>query len=167
MSHASTVDYHLTALMKKGWIELHADTPRGIQLLQDELPAVTAGDIPACKPILAGGHIVERVPRLVGERFSPRPDYFFVVGNDSMNRLGLNKNDLAAIAATTIAEDGQVIVARVDDHVSLQRYKRIDDRYVELQPESTNPDYEPIRIDCKNTASRIDGVMVGALIHAA
>ena len=84
-----------------------------------------------------------------------------------MNRLGLNKDDLAAIAAARTAEDGQVIVARVDDRVSLQRYKRIDDRYVELRPESTNPDHERIRIDCSNKAFRIDGIMVGALIHTA
>ena len=165
VSHASTVDYHLAALMKKGWIQLHADTPRGIQLLRDELPAVIARNIPACKSILSGGHIVEHVPRLVGERFSPRPDYFFVVRDDSMNRLGLNENDLAAITATRTAKDGQVIVARVDSCVSLKRYKRIDDRYGELQPESTNPSHEHIRIDYSNSAFRIDGFMVGALIH--
>ena len=78
VSHASTIDYHLAALMKKGWIELHPETPRGIQLLQDELPAVTAADIPACESILTGARIVERVPRLVGERFSPKPDYFLL-----------------------------------------------------------------------------------------
>ena len=167
LSHASTVDYHLTALMRKGWIELHADTPRGIQLLQDELPAVIAGDIPACEPILSGGLIVERVPSSVGERFSPRPDYFLVVRNDSMNRVGLKENDLVAVAATQTAEDGQIVVARVNDSVSLMRYKRVDDRHVELHPESTNPDHERIQIDCMNTAFRIDGVMVGALIGAA
>ena len=166
LSHASTVDYHLTALMRKGWIALHADTPRGIQLLQDALPAVLAGDIPACEPILSGGHIVERVPTFFSKRFSPRPDYFFVVRDDSMNRLGLNKDDLAAIAAAPTAEDGQVIVARVDDQVSLKRYRRIDHRYVELQPESTNPEYERVRIDCSIRTFRIDGFMVGALIHA-
>ena len=166
LTHASTIDWHLTALMRKGWVEIPPDTPRGIRLLKEDLPVVPIGRIAAGEPIVAESRIVDRMPMAVAERFSPRPDYFLTVQGDSMNRLGLNDGDTVAIKATPEAEDGQVVAARVENEVTLKRYRRIDDRCVELYPESTNEEHTPLRIDLANTEFHIDGIMVGALVGA-
>ena len=161
--HPSTIDWHLTALMKKGWIEMQASS-RAIRLMREDLPVVPAGRIAAGEPILAEGRIVDRMAREVAERFRPPPSYFLEVYGDSLDRLGLSSGDLVAVHATPEPENGQVVVARIDDEVTLKRLRRLDERHVELSPESTNPRHRPRVVDLAETELHIDGVMVGALI---
>ena len=171
VTHASSVDSHLAALQKKGWIELRPNTRRGIRLLGEadaDLPLIDLvepiGDIAAGEPIVAESRIVERIPATVGERFRPRPDYCLLVRGDSMDRTGLRDGDVVAIRSTPEAENGDVVVARFGDEVTLKRYVRLDKRHVELRPESHNPEHKPIRIDLAKHILHIDGVAVGALI---
>ena len=162
--NASTVDGHLTALMKKGWIELRPGSPRSIRLLKDDLPVTIAGPIAAGEPILANERVTARIPSAVADMFSPRPDFFLRVEGDSMNKLGLVTGTVVAVKAQPVATDGDVVVARLDDEVTLKRYQREDERHVVLCPKSSNPDHQPIRIDLKTDAFEIAGVAVGALI---
>ena len=162
--NASTVDGHLTALMKKGWIELRPGSPRSIRLLKDDLPVTIAGPIAAGEPILANERVTARIPSAVADMFSPRPDFFLRVEGDSMNKLGLVTGTVVAVKALPVATDGDVVVARLDDEVTLKRYQREDERHVVLCPKSTNPDHQPIRIDLKTDPLEIAGVAVGALI---
>ena len=164
VKNRSTVDAHLVALMRKGWIELQPGSPRNIRLLKDDLPLTIAGPIAAGEPILADERVEARVPGTVAEMFSRRPDFFLRVEGDSMNRLGLVTGTVVAVQAQPVAENGEVIVARLDDEVTLKRYVRLDDRHVEIRPESTNPDHQPIAIDLENDLFEIAGVAVGALI---
>ena len=164
MTHISTVNYHLNALMRKGRLELRPDTRRGIRLLGTNLPAVAEGKVPAGEPLLAEHRIVRRVHEDVGIFFREAPDYFLIVHGDSMNHTGLKDSDLAAIKAAQSAEFGQVIVARVADRVMLRRYEPIDDRYIDLVPDSTNSAHRPKRVDLSQTSFQIEGVMVGAVI---
>ena len=96
--------------------------------------------------------------------FSPTPDYFLTVRGDSMDRTGLRDGDVVAIRATPEANNGDVVVARFGDEVTLKRFIRVDQRRVELRPDSHNAEHEPIRIDLAKHILHIDGVVVGALI---
>ena len=163
---ASSVSGHLAALADKGWIELRPKIKRGIRVIEREnLPLVgPVAEIAAGTPILAETHIVERLPAAIAERFHPRPDYFLTVRGDSMNRTGLCDGDIVAIHRTTSPESGQVVVARFGDEVTLKRFVRIDERHVELRPESHNPAHEVMKLDLAKHILDIDGVAVGALI---
>ena len=162
--NSSTVDGHLTALMKKGWIELHPGSPRNIRLLKDDLPLTVAGPIAAGEPILADERVTARIPRAMADWFPHRPDFFLRVQGNSMNKLGLVTGTVIAVKAQPVAENGDVVVARLEDEVTLKRYVRLDERRIELHPESTNPDHQPIRIDLEHDPFEIAGVAVGALI---
>ena len=171
LSHPTSADTHLTALQTKGWIEIRPDTNRGIRLLGDADPAVPlidlvepTGEIAAGEPIVAESRIVDRISPVVAERFSPGPDYFLRVRGDSMDRTGLRDGDLVAVRATPEAKNGDVVVARFGDEVTLKRFVRVDKRHVELRPDSHNPKHEPIRIDLAKHILHIDGIAVGALI---
>ena len=162
--HVSTVDSHLLALMRKGWVELKPGAPRYIRLLREDLPVVVAGPIAAGEPILAEGRVTARLPRSARELFRPAPDYFLQVHGDSMNRLGLRTGTIVAVKAQAVADNHDVVVARFDDEVTLKRFVRLSERRVELRPESTNPEHQRIEVDLARTELHIDGVAVGALI---
>ena len=123
-----------------------------------------AGPIAAGKPILANERIAAQIPRAVAEMFSPRPDFFLRVEGDSMNRLGLVTGTLVAVQSRAEAEHRDVVVARIDDEVTLKRFIRVSGRYVELRPESTNPKHRPIKVDLETGYFAVAGVAVGALI---
>ena len=167
LTHISSVTYHLNALMRKGWVEVRPNTRRGIRLLHTELPAIATGPVPAGEPLLAEGRVVRRIHEDVAGCFTPPPDYFVIVRGDSLDRMGLKDNDLAAIRGAPAAQPGQVVVARVGDEVTLGRYEPVDERYVRLVPDSTNKEHRPRRIDRSRTPFAIDGVVVGAMIGIA
>ena len=81
-----------------------------------------------------------------------------------MNRLGLSTGTIVAIRKTDEPRDGDVVVARIDDSVMLKRFVRKGERHIELHPESTEPEHQPIRIDLATDDFHVDGVAVGALI---
>ena len=164
LRHKSSVDAHLLALMNKGWIELKPGSPRNIRLLREELPLTVAGPIAAGKPILANERIAARIPEAVAEMFARRPDFFLQIEGDSMNRLGLVSGTIVAVQSRGQADHGDVVVARVDDEVTLKRFVRITERKVELRPESTNPKHRPIEVDLAKDDFAVAGVAVGALI---
>ena len=144
LTHPSSVDVHLTALQVKGWIEIRRDTKRGMRLVGDADPTVPLvdlvepiGEIAAGEPIVAESRIVDRIPSTVAERFSPTPDYFLTVRGDSMDRTGLRDGDVVAILATPEAKNGDVVVARFGDEVTLKRFVRLDTRHVSSTPTAT------------------------------
>ena len=168
----SSVDQQLNALQKKGWIRLHPGVERGIQLLRegaplfdpDRLPEVNAGT-----PMLAQEQAP--TPRLhdyesMTALFERPPDYFLSVRGDSMNRVGYEEGDVVAVKRTPEANNGDVVVARIGADITLKRYCRRNAETVELQPESTNPEHEPIRLDPQTTDVEIIGVVVGAIVGA-
>ena len=166
LSDASCVTGHLNALADQGWIELRPKIGRGIRVLnRDDLPVIgPLAEVAAGEPILAESHIVCRLPPVLADRFQPRPDYFLTVAGDSMNRTGLNAGDIVAIHKTPTANNGQVVVARFGDEVTLKRFVRVDDRHIELRPESTNPEHKIMKLDLAKHILDIDGIAVGALI---
>ena len=168
LKDASSVTVHLEALARDGWIQLLPNKKRGIRVLDvDDLPLLgPLAEVAAGTPILAEGHIVERIPSAVADRFRPRPDYFLTVRGDSMDRTGIRDGDVVAVRQQATANNGEIVVARFGDEVTLKRFVRIDNRHVELRPESHNPVHELLEIDLAKHILHIDGVAVGALIGA-
>ena len=125
------------------------------------------GEIAAGEPIVARSRTTERLPAVLADRFRPRPSYFLTVRGDSMNRTGLHDGDLVAVRADTEPCDGKIVVARLDNEVTLKRYRLVDVNTVELCPESHNEAHVAQRIDLAKEELHIDGYVVGALIGGA
>ena len=162
---ASSVKGHIDGLVRKGRIELLNGKYRGIKLLENELPVIAPlAEIAAGTPIVAEDHVVQRLPGIVADRFRPRPDYLLTVRGDSMDRTGVRDHDVVAIKKTNTAENGQIVVARFGDEVTLKRFFRIDERHVELRPESFNRAHKVMKLDLAKHILHIEGVVVGAMI---
>jgi len=150
---------HLRALERKGYIEIVPGSSRGIRLL-DEYPGLpVVGQVAAGEPILAEEHIEDYCQLGVG-LFHPRADFLLRVHGDSMKDAGILHGDLLAVHRIPTAMNGQIIVARIDDEVTVKRFSRRG-AIIRLLPE--NPDYEPIRIDLRERALVVEGLAVGVL----
>ncbi len=159
---ANAAEDHLRALARKGAIELLPGASRGIRVTQAytqsmELPVV--GQVAAGHPILATEHIEAR-HRVDPDLFKPRADYLLRVKGMSMSGAGIFDGDLLAVHATPEARNGQIVVARLDDEVTVKRLKRQGSR-VWLLPE--NPEFEALEIDLRYQSLVIEGLGVGVL----
>jgi len=155
---ANAAEEHLKALARKGAIELLPGASRGIRLTGAEgLPVV--GRVAAGSPILAEEHIEDRYA-LGGELFHPRAHYLLRVRGMSMRDAGILDGDLLAVHRTAEATNGQIVVARLDDEVTVKRFRRRG-RRVRLLPE--NPDFQPIEVDLRRQSLVIEGLGVGIL----
>ncbi|MGB5261825.1 MAG: transcriptional repressor LexA [Gammaproteobacteria bacterium] len=150
---------HLRALERKGMIELVPGSSRGIRLLDEGYGLPVVGRVAAGEPVLAEEHI-EDYCQLEPNTFRPRADYLLRVSGDSMRDIGIHDGDLLAVHRTRRAENGQIVVARLDDEVTVKRFRQRGS-IVRLLPE--NPDYEPIRVDLREQDLVIEGLGVGIL----
>ena len=151
---------HLRALEKKGAIELLPGASRGIRLLEEEAGLPVVGRVAAGHPILAQENIEDRYG-LDPDVFRPRADYLLRVQGQSMRDIGILDGDLLAVHRTPEASNGQIVVARVEDEVTVKRFKRKSKHRVDLLPE--NPDFSPIEIDLRYQSLSIEGLGVGVL----
>jgi len=155
---------HLKALARHGVIELQQGASRGIRLLvpADEAQLPVVGRVAAGSPILAAEHIEEHC-QVDPNLFHPRADYLLRVRGFSMRDAGILDGDLLAVHRTPEALDGQIVVARIDDEVTVKRFRRQANwRWrVQLLPE--NPDFAPIAVDLREQALTIEGLGVGVL----
>lgn len=159
---------HLKALARKGAIEMIPGASRGLKIIEsidsselpsydNELPII--GRVAAGEPILAQQHIESTCP-VTPDLFKPRADYLLQVRGMSMKDVGILDGDLLAVHITQEAHNGQIIVARLDDDVTVKRYKR-EGSTVWLLPENT--DFEPIVVDLKTQELIIEGLSVGVI----
>lgn len=158
----NAAEEHLRALQRKGVIELVPGASRGIQLSdelrdQDMLPLV--GRVAAGHPILAQENIEARY-RVDASLFDPKPHYLLRVQGMSMRNAGILDGDLVAVCRTPEVRNGQVVVARLDEEVTVKRYRQ-EGPVVWLLPE--NPDFEPIRVDLHENPMVIEGIVVGVV----
>lgn len=147
---------HLRALAKKGVIVLEPGSARGIRLVE-QLGLPLIGSVAAGSPILAVENQLGKV-QVNPNLFSPRADYLLRVRGNSMVDAGILDGDLLAVHRTDEARSGQVVVARLDDEVTVKRLKR-SGRRIELLAE--NPDYAPIAVEGHEFA--IEGLAVGLI----
>lgn len=151
----NAAEAHLKALAKKGVIVLDPGSARGIRLVE-QLGLPLIGSVAAGSPILAVENELGRLqidPRL----FAPRADYLLQVRGNSMTGAGILDGDLLAVHRTSEARSGQIIVARIEDEVTVKRLSRKGGR-VELIAE--NPDYAPLVI---RGPLAIEGLAVGLI----
>jgi repressor LexA len=159
---ANAAEEHLKALAKKGYIEMLPGTSRGIRLaeqfLEEEgLPLV--GRVAAGEPILAQEHVEDHY-KMDGSLFHPAADYLLRVDGESMKDIGILDGDILAVHQTTDVQNGQVIVARVENEVTVKRFKR-EGNVVYLHAE--NEDFSPIVVDLSCQEFNVEGLAVGVI----
>lgn len=161
-SHSSAQDY-IKALERKGALERIPH--RGLRLKHvSRTPAASmtlplVGRVAAGSPILATENI-EGEFGIDANLFRPRPDYFLRVVGSSMRDAGILDGDLAAVHRTNHADNGRIVVARVDDEVTLKTLELRQGR-IRLLP--SNPDFSPIEVDPDRNSFAIEGVYVGII----
>ncbi len=167
----NAAEQHLRALERKGALEIRAGTSRGIRLLlqpagstndatdaeDSGLPVV--GRVAAGSPVLAEEHIDWRYP-ITPDLFSPRADYLLRVRGMSMKDIGIFEDDLLAVHRTSDIQNGQIVVARLNDEVTVKRFQQ-EGPMVYLLPE--NPEFEPIELDLRTEGLAIEGQGVGVI----
>lgn len=155
---ANAAEEHLKALARKGAIEIIPGASRGIRLPQSQgIPIV--GRVAAGNPVLATEHI-EDYCEMPASFFKPEASYLLRVTGDSMIDIGIFDGDLLAVHSTPQANNGDIVVARVDDEVTVKRLKK-HAKGITLLPE--NPDYTPIEVDPSQQSFAIEGLSVGVI----
>jgi repressor LexA len=163
----NAAEQHLRALEKKGAIDILSGASRGIKVNDPrsnsrsgrlmELPVV--GRVAAGSPILAEQN-VQGSYQVDPNMFTPRADYLLKVKGLSMRDIGILDGDLLAVHKTAEARAGQVVVARVNDEVTVKRLRK---RGHIVQLVAENPDFEPIEVDLRSDDLAIEGVAVGII----
>lgn len=149
---------HLRALARKGAITLEPGAARGIRLVE-QLGLPLIGTVAAGSPLLATENRMGNV-RLDPELFNPRADFLLRVRGLSMIEAGILDGDLIAVHRTSEVRDGQIVVARLGDEVTVKRFKKRG-AMVYLLPE--NREFEPIMVDTKRQPLVIEGIAVGLI----
>lgn len=166
----NAAEEHLKALARKGVIEIIPGASRGIRLLAEEneeeesegLPLI--GRVAAGEPILAEQHI-EGTYKVDANMFKPQADFLLKVYGQSMKDIGILDGDLLAVHSTKDVRNGQVIVARIEDDVTVKRFER-KGSVVYLHAE--NEEFEPIVVDLAETEQfEIEGIAVGIIRNNA
>ena len=170
LASATAVNYHLRALQRKGWIQLNPGKDRGIQLLREGTPVFDPGRLPevaAGTPMLGDeSKAVLRVQDDLARQIHPQADFYLIVQGDSMDRVGFGSGDIVAVRRNPEPNEGDVVIARIGQEVTLKCFHRADPDRIELQPRSSNPEHKPIVIDGTTADWEIVGVVVGAMIGA-
>jgi repressor LexA len=163
---ANAAEEHLRALAKKGAIEIASGTARGIQLAEQISGAMQSivalpliGRVAAGSPILAEQNIERNLP-VDPSMFKPKADYLLKVKGLSMKDIGILDGDLLAVHTQREARNGQVVVARLDNDVTVKRFFK-KGHLVQLMAE--NPEFEPIEVDLRQDPFEIEGLAVGVI----
>lgn len=165
----NAAEEHLRALERKGAIRMISGTSRGIRLPAQEAEAGSAeaparqlpiiGEVAAGSPVLAAEHIDRYCP-LPPEYFTPRADYLLRVRGLSMKDVGILEGDLLAVHRTDRVRNGQIVVARLEDDVTVKRFERKGHRVTLL---AENADFAPLELDLRHDSLEIEGVGVGVI----
>ena len=158
----NAAEEHLKALARKGVIEIISGASRGIRLLMEEeddtgLPLI--GRVAAGEPLLAQEHI-ESYYQVDPSLFKPSADFLLRVNGMSMKDIGIMDGDLLAVHKTQDVHNGQVVVARIEDEVTVKRFKKVGNK-IELHAE--NAEFSPIVVDLREQSFIVEGLAVGVI----
>ncbi|KAE8176799.1 transcriptional repressor LexA [Photobacterium carnosum] len=161
---ANAAEEHLKALARKGVLEIIPGASRGIRLLiaddaADEKGLPLIGRVAAGEPILAQEH-VEAHYEVDPSLFKPRADFLLRVNGMSMKNIGIMDGDLLAVHKTQDVHNGQVVVARVDDEVTV---KRLDKQGAKVLLHAENEEFSPIEVNLEHQSLTIEGIAVGVI----
>jgi repressor LexA len=158
---ANAAEEHIKALARKGVIEVVEGASRGIRLPEKERGIPLVGRVAAGNPILAEENIEEYCP-IPDSFFRLRADYLLRVKGMSMRDAGILDGDLLAVHKTTQVRNNDIVVARIEDEVTVKRFRRERNRsQVELWPE--NSDFKMISVDLRDANFAIEGLSVGII----
>jgi len=158
----NAAEEHLKALQKKGVIELIKGSSRGIRLkdsLREQIGLPLVGKVAAGHPILAHENIDDYLD-IDPDIFNPSPHYLLRVEGMSMKNAGILDNDIVAVHRTSEIRSRQIVVARINDEVTVKRYTQ-NNSIVTLFPE--NNEFNPITVDLSEDEMVIEGVVVGVI----
>jgi repressor LexA len=176
---ANAAEEHLKALAKKGYLELSPGTSRGIKIRESlrqtakqltlssqviaQLTLPLIGRVAAGSPILAMEHVEKQVP-VDPSLFSQGADYLLKVKGLSMRDAGILDGDYLAVKKASEARNGDIVVARIDDEVTVKRWLKTKTRNgIQIQLIAENPDFEPIIIENDGRDFSIEGLAVGLI----
>ena len=161
----NAAEEHLKALARKGAIEMTPGASRGIRIPgfepaaneEEGLPVI--GRVAAGAPILAQQN-VEDSCKINPEFFHPKADYLLRVRGMSMKAIGIFDGDLLAVHTTREARNGQIVVARIDDEVTVKRFQRNGNKVLLI---AENPEFAPIEVNLEEQDLVIEGLSVGVI----
>ncbi|MBR9868654.1 MAG: repressor LexA [Oceanospirillales bacterium] len=158
---ANAAEEHLKALARKGAIEMIPGTSRGIRIpgFDDDTGLPVVGQVAAGEPILAQENVEDRIT-IAPDFFHPQADYLLRVRGTSMKNVGIMDGDLLAVHQCKSAKNGEIVVARIDNDVTVKRFKR-EGNLVYLIAE--NEEFEPIVVDLQTQELSIEGLGVGVI----
>jgi len=158
---ANAAEEHIKALARKGAIEIIEGASRGIRLPESARGIPIVGRVAAGNPILAEQNIEDYCP-LPEHFFHPTADYLLTVHGMSMMNAGILDGDLLAVHKTTQVRNKDIVVARIEDEVTVKTFRRErNNAVVELWPE--NPDFDVIKVDLRDQSFSIEGLSVGVI----
>ena len=163
----NSAETHLRALEKKGFISIESGASRGISIINSEQSDINDGNsypviglVAAGSPTLASENIENKI-NCPNDFFNSDFDYFLKVKGLSMKDAGIMEDDLVAVKKTSDVKNGDIVIARMDDEVTLKYFKRISPKFVELV--AANDDFENIKVDLEHQNFVIEGKSVGLL----
>ncbi len=158
---ANAAEEHLKALARKGAIEMIPGASRGIRLPIEQQGIPLVGRVAAGNPILATENI-EDYCDIPSSFFSPSADFLLKVQGESMRDVGILDGDLLAVHKTERARNGQIVVARIDEEVTVKRYEKLSNQpLVYLHPE--NEEFNTIEVNLREQEFAIEGLSVGVI----
>ena len=152
----NAAESHIKALVKKGAIEKVPGSSRGIKLVEEASGIPLVGSVAAGSPILAVENIEKTIPL---NPLTKGVDFFLRVQGDSMVEAGILDNDLVGIKKTNNAENGEIVVARIDEDVTLKRFSK---NKTSIKLIAENSAYEDIHVS-EQTDFSIEGKAVGVI----
>ncbi len=162
----NSAETHLRALEKKGFISIESGTSRGISIINSQQITEDAQEYPVIGLVAAGSPTlaqenVEKTINCPDSFFDTSFDYFLKVRGLSMKDAGIMEDDLIAVKKTSDVKNGDIVIARLDDEVTIKFFNRKSPKLIELEP--ANEDFENIVINLEQDELHIEGKSVGLL----
>ena len=156
----NAAEQHLRAIEKKGFISILAGASRGIILNEEEAGIPVIGLVAAGNPILAEENIENKL-EIPSGMFNQNADFLLRVKGESMRDVGINEEDLIAVKKTQECKNGDIVVARINDEVTVKTFRTSGEGDVTLEPE--NKDFKPIKVNPKKEEFYLEGICVGVI----
>ena len=156
----NAAEQHLRAIEKKGFISILSGASRGIVLNEEESGIPVVGLVAAGNPILAEENI-EKNLEIPSDMFSQKADFLLRVKGESMKDIGINEEDLIAVRKSNECKNGDIVVARINDEVTVKTFHSSGEGEVTLQPQ--NKKFKPIKINTNQEEFFLEGICVGVI----
>ena len=156
----NAAEQHLRAIEKKGFISIRSGASRGLVLNQEEVGIPVIGLVAAGQPILAEENVENKL-EVPPSMFKQKADFFLRVKGESMKDVGINEEDLIAVKKSNECKNGDIVVARINDEVTVKTFKSNGEGEVILQAENKN--FDSIKVNVSEDDFFIEGICVGVI----